>query len=228
MFMSGGASERSEFAEFFEAGVDFFASQGAEAVHAEFFAAETSHDGAVDDSSAEVAAAEVAGFEVEALGREIAEESARETVACACGVENVFEKVARHDEEGIAAEEHRSVFSAFNDESMGANIEDLRSRFLQVGFAREHFGFAVVDEQEIPIADCRQKFIAEIFDPEVHGVAAGEANAVHLGSDAALQGGLDVSEQQVFFRTVAFREFRIEGGEDVQLSRQRFAIVHVG
>ena len=45
--------ERSEFAELFKTGIDFGAREGAEALHAEPFAAKASHDGAVNHRAAQ-------------------------------------------------------------------------------------------------------------------------------------------------------------------------------
>ena len=65
------------------------------------------------------------------------------------------------------------------------------------------------------------------LDPIIHGVAARQAKTVHLLAHAALQGGLDVAEQQVRRFLVAFRQLRIEVGEHVQIGAQRGAVVHI-
>ena len=67
-----------------------------------------------------------------------------------------------------------------------------------------------------------QQFLAKILDPVVHGVAAGQPQAVHLRAHAALQRGLDVAEQQVRRVPVALRQLGIEVGEDVQVGAQRW------
>ncbi len=72
-----------------------------------------------------------------------------------------------------------------------------------------------------------EQIVAKILDPIIHGVAARQAEAVHLLAHAALQGGLDVAEQQVGRFLVAFRQLGIEIGEHVQIGAQRSAIVHV-
>ena len=64
-------------------------------------------------------------------------------------------------------------------------------------FAGKHARFAIVDQQKIPVADGRQQLVAKIVDPEIHGVAAGQAQVVHLRAHAALQSRLDVAEQQI-------------------------------
>ena len=74
----------------------------------------------------------------------------------------------------------------------------------------------------------RQQFFAEIRDPEIHGVAAGQAQVLHLRADGRLQARLDIAQQQIGLRLVAVGKFGIEIREDVQVGGQRLAIVHVG
>ena len=50
---------------------------------------------------------------------------------------------------------------------------------------------------------------------------------VHLRFHCALQGGLDVAEQQVGSVTVRLGQLRVESGEDVEIGSERLAIVHV-
>ena len=69
---------------------------------------------------------------------------------------------------------------------------------------------------------------AEIVDPVVHGVAAGEMDVGHLGADTALEIGLDVAEEEVRLGTVAFRELGVEIGEDVEIGLEGLAVVHIG
>jgi hypothetical protein len=83
-------SERSEFAELFEPGIDFGAVQDAETVDAEALAAEASHNGAVNDCAAQFAAGDVVGFKIETLLCEIADKSAGEAVAGSCGIERIL------------------------------------------------------------------------------------------------------------------------------------------
>src|SRR4030088_1568287 len=90
--------ERSELAELFKSGIDFFTRERAKALHAEAFAAKTSHDRPIDHRAAEHAAADVVALQAKAVLGQIADESAGETIARAGGIENVLEQVAGHDE----------------------------------------------------------------------------------------------------------------------------------
>jgi len=98
----------------------------------------------------------------------------------------------------------------------------------QVVLAREHARFAVVDQQEVPLADGFEQFGAVVADPVIHGVAAHELHRARLRAHALLQRGLDVAEQEVWRGTVRFRQLGIEAGENVEVRGQGGAVVHVG
>src|SRR5579875_103440 len=83
----------------------------------------------------------------------------------------------------------------------------------QVRFAGKQARLAVVDQQEIPFGDGRQQLLAVVLDPEIHGVAAGQAQAVHLRANAALERRLDVAQQQIRLLAVAFRQFRMKSAK---------------
>src|SRR5207244_3047209 len=89
--------ERRKFAEFFETPVDLGASQRAEALHTKLLAAKATHDRSVDHGPAQVAPRDVIGFQIEALLRQVPDEPAGETIACAGGIEDVLEQVTRHN-----------------------------------------------------------------------------------------------------------------------------------
>src|SRR6185437_2441811 len=93
--------------------------------------------------------------------------------------------------------------------------------------ARQHAGLAVIDQQEIPTADGSQKLISRLRDPIVHRVAAGEAQAVHLLLDAALQIGLYVAKEEVRLLLVGGGQLRVEFRENIQIRAERGALIHV-
>src|SRR6185503_2521517 len=80
--------ERGEGAELFEPRIDLRPLELAEAFHAELLAAETPHNGAVDHRPAQLAPADVVLFQVEALLRQVADETARKAIARAGGIEH--------------------------------------------------------------------------------------------------------------------------------------------
>src|SRR6185369_16730712 len=88
--------ERSELAELFKSGIDFFTRERAEALHAEAFAAEASHNGPVNHGAAEHPAADMVAIQAEAVLGQVADESACKTIARAGRIENIFEQVSGH------------------------------------------------------------------------------------------------------------------------------------
>src|SRR5579859_3423066 len=150
--------ERSELAELFKSGIDFFTRERAEALHAEAFAAEASHHGPVNHRAAQHAAADVVAIQAEAVFGQIADESAGETIARASGIENVLQQIPRNDEIRIAAEQHGAVFAALDHQSMRPHIQNFFGSLAQIAFAREQAGFMIVDQKEVPMADGFQQF----------------------------------------------------------------------
>src|SRR6266849_9004450 len=93
---SSATLERRELAELFKAGINLFARERAEALHAKAFAAEAAHDGSVNHRPAEHATADMIALQAEAVLGQVADEPAREAVAGAGGIEDIFEQVAGH------------------------------------------------------------------------------------------------------------------------------------
>src|SRR5665213_2287380 len=219
--------ERREGAELFKAGIDFFTRERAEAFHAKAFAAEASHDGPVNHGSAQHAPADLIAFEAEAVLGQIADKAARETIARAGRIENIIEQIRDSDEIGIAPEEHGAELAALDHQSVRAHFQNLRGGLAQVVFTRQHARFVIVDQQEIPVLDGFEQFRAEIADPEIHGVAASQAQVLHLRADAALQAGLNVAQKQVAGILIALRKLGLKIREHVEIGGERHAIVHV-
>jgi len=163
----------------------------------------------------------------DALAGEVTHEAAGEAVARAGGVEDLLEQIAGGDEVVIGCEEDGAVFAAFDDEDLGAHVHDDGGGLFEVRFAGEHAGFAVVDEEEVPALEGFEQGGAGDVDPEIHGVAAGEAGLLHLVADAFLEGGLDVAEEEVGGVFVGGGEFGVEVGEDVEVGDECGAVVHV-
>src|SRR5205814_5013511 len=74
--------------EFLVAAIDFCPGKRPEAVHSEFFAAETAHYGTVDNGAAQLRYIDVAVLQLDAASRQVADEAARETIARAGRVEH--------------------------------------------------------------------------------------------------------------------------------------------
>ena len=65
------------------------------------------------------------------------------------------------------------------------------------------------------------------FDPVIHGVAAGQAHAVHLAPHVGLQGRLNIRQEKKLRILVLFRNARLKSLEDIQVGEIRFGFVQV-
>ena len=133
--------------------LDFVAGQGAEAVHSELLAAEAAHNRTVDHGAAQFGEIDIAVGGRDAAAGEIADEAAGEAIARAGGVEDIFQQIARRHEVAAAAEQDGAVFAALDDQRVRAHLQNLGGGAPQVVFAGEQARFAVVDQQEVPLAD---------------------------------------------------------------------------
>src|SRR4051812_10225147 len=89
--------------EFVIAIVDLRAGQGPESVHAELLAAETAQDRAVDDGTPQIGDIDLVILRLDTLTGKIADEAARETIACAGRIEHLFQQIPWRHEVTIAA-----------------------------------------------------------------------------------------------------------------------------
>src|SRR5450759_2492076 len=209
-------------------GLDLFTGQGAEPVHAELFAAEAAHHGTVDHGAAQFGKIEIAVRWRDAPAGQISDEAAGEAIARARRVEDVFQQIARDHEVLALAEQDGAVLAALDHQRVRAHVHNLGGGAAQVVFARKQAGFAVVDQQEVPLLESFQQRRAEIVDPVIHRVAAGELDVAHLPAHAALQIGLDIAQEEIRLGAVALRQLGIEIGENVEIGPQGLAIVHIG
>ena len=113
----------------------------------------------------------------------------RETIARARGIKNILEQIAGHNEIGIAPEQNGAELAPLDHQCVRTHLQNLGSGLAQIVFSRQHAGFVIVDEQEVPVLNGFEQFLAKVADPEVHGVAARQAHVLHLGANAALQAG---------------------------------------
>src|SRR5437660_1155556 len=96
--------ESGESSEFFKALIDVFAGQGTKTLHAELFATETTHYGTINHGPMQFMHVDIAVLQIEAPFRQVANESARETVARARRIEYVFQEIARNHKQRVTAE----------------------------------------------------------------------------------------------------------------------------
>src|SRR6476661_6485844 len=133
---AGVALEVGERLELLVARIDLRSRQSSESIYAELLTAKATHDGPVNHGTRKFFAIHVVIFQIEPASRERTHETTRKTIARACGIENLVEKVARHNEELVVAKEHRPIFAAFDHQRARTHFQYLASRAFQVGFAR--------------------------------------------------------------------------------------------
>ena len=130
-------------------------------------------------------------------------------------------------ERSLAKENGRAVFAVFDDQRLRAHGEHFVRGARQVGFVGQHFRFGVVDEKDVDEFQGFAEFLERALDPVIHGVAAGQAHAVHLAAHVGLQGGLDVGQEKELGVFVFLRNARLEALENVQIGEIRFGFVEV-
>src|SRR5689334_14136385 len=104
--------------------LDFFACEGAEAVHAEALATEAAHDAAVNDGVAQLDEIDLPLLWRDAAAGQVTDEAAGETIARSGGVEDLAEQVARRHEVPATLEEDGAELAALDDERAGSHVED--------------------------------------------------------------------------------------------------------
>ncbi len=72
-----------------------------------------------------------------------------------------------------------------------------------------------------------REFLERALDPVIHGVAAGQAHAVHLAAHVGLQGRLDIGQEKELGVLVLVRNAGLKCFEDVQVGEIRFGLVEV-
>src|SRR5207302_6116772 len=77
-----GISELGKVFEFAVAAIDFGAGQAAKAIHAEFFAAETSHDRSINHRAAQLLMIDLAMVRIDPALGQVSHEAPGERIAC--------------------------------------------------------------------------------------------------------------------------------------------------
>src|SRR3954471_10703277 len=139
---------------------------------------------------------------------QIADKPSRKTISRAGRIENILQQVARDHEQGILTYQHGPILAALDDQRIRPQVKNLRRRFPQVVFVRQHTGLAVIDEQKIPILDGLEQLLASLRNPKVHGVAADKANVLHLPLHIQLQRRLNISEEKIRLFRIGRRKLR--------------------
>src|SRR5580692_13159128 len=96
----------------------------------------------------------------------------------------------------FAKENGRAVFTVLDDERLRSHGQNFLAGAEQVEFSRKTLGFGVVDQEHVDTLECFDQVGTRTVDPVVHGVAAGEANSVHLAANRSLQSGMNIAQEQ--------------------------------
>src|SRR5215469_17182782 len=121
------------------AGFHFATSETAQALDAQLLDSKASEYGTINHCAAQRIMVDFL------LPRQVAHESAGETVARARRIADFFERICRHRQNRVAMKEHCAVFAALNDDSFRAHAENPFGRTQQIVLACKLDGFFVVD-----------------------------------------------------------------------------------
>src|SRR5580704_938262 len=124
-------------------------------------------------------------------------------------------------------EDGGAVFSMLDDQGLRPHGQYFLRGTQQVLVAGKHFGFGIVNQQNVDILQRLGEIFSETGDPEIHGIAAGKANTVHLFADLALQHRMNVGEEEELGIKIRLRNTRFEVLEDVELGEVGFRFIQI-
>src|SRR5579862_5132663 len=135
--------------------------------------------------------------------------------------------MAANAESAFTKENSRAIFAVLDDEGLWAHGENFVGGAWQVGFAGQHLGLGVVDQENVDQLQSFAEFLKGALDPVIHGVASREADAVHLVANVGLQSGLDIGEEKEIGVFVFLRNAGLKFFEDVQVGESSLRFVQV-
>src|SRR6185312_8215327 len=166
--------------EFFEPLINLLTRKLTEPVDTELLTAEATHYRAINHGAIQVLGVDMPVTQIETAFRQVSDKSTGETIARARGVKYFLQQVPRRNEQRIASEQHGPVLAAFNDECVRAHVQNLLRCLPEVILSGKHSGFTIVDQQEVPIPYGLQQLLPVALNPEIHRIAAGESQMLHL------------------------------------------------
>jgi len=158
---------------------------------------------------------------------EVSHHAACEAVACAGWVFDGLSGEGRRDDDVVGRDEHRSVLALFDDDEAADVLEDGAACFDEVGLARQHSGFAIVEDDAVDALEGLEQIVAEVVDPEVHRVADDEFGRRQLAQELSLDGWVRVGEEDVVGVLQGVGDSRRGFGDDVEVGAEAFAFVPV-
>ena len=100
-----------------------------------------------------------------------------------------------NSEGSFAEEDGGAIFSVLDDQSLRPHSQHFLRGTRKIGLSSQHFGFTVIDQQDIHQLQGFVQFAARTLNPKIHGVAAGKANLLHFAPDSGLQTGMDIGQK---------------------------------
>ena len=114
-----------------------------------------------------------------------------------------------------------------DDQCLRSHGQDFLCGSRQVGFCSQHFGFTIVDHQNVDQAQCLAKLRVGAADPIIHGIAAGQFDAGEPAAHCGLQTGIDIGQEQKIGIFVLRRDTRLEVLKDVQVREVGLGFVEI-
>lgn len=173
------------------------------------------------------------GFSIRAGLREIADESSREAIARSRRILHLLNREGGREEGSARREEHRSVFTALNDQHGWTQLADELRGAENVALTGEQIRFSLVDRENIYAAKGFLQLLGFSGDPEVHAVASHETRFLDLIQYALLKNGIDIGQENI--RSVAMSRAQLwievlknieRGGESLRFVQVRIIRAH--
>src|SRR5271165_1251679 len=150
IWFAAGSFQMGQFAKDLEAGVDFFPSEGLQALGAKAFNGERSHHPAVEKRSVQHFAVQLC------LRSDVSHESTGKGIARSSrifhflnGQSGCAERMVADAKCAFAKENRGAVFPMLDDQRLRSQSEDFVGGAKQVRFTSKHFGFTIVDQQHV-------------------------------------------------------------------------------
>ena len=132
-----------------------------------------------------------------------------------------------NSESALAKKDGCPVLAVLDYQRLRTHSQHFLCGARQVGFVRDHFHFGIVDQQHVHQSQHVCQLLRRSVDPEIHGVAPGQAHSIHFLADRDLQRGMDIRQKQELGVGVLFGNFWLELLEHVEVGEIRLGFVQI-
>src|SRR5208282_2816411 len=217
-----------QFAEDLETRVDFPARKILQSLRSEALYGKRAHHAAVKEGALQ-------HFSIDlALRCYVSHESAGKGIASSSRVLYLFNRqrgrtkwMRSNAESSLAEEDGRSVLAVLHYQSARPHRNHFLRRAREILLPCQHLGLGVVDQENVDQFQGFRQFLWRALDPEIHGVAAGQAHTIHLQTNCRLQRRVDVRKEQELRVRIFFGDARLKLFKDVQFGEVGFGLVQV-